>query len=114
MTLSLVGDGGGARREQLGSGFGGAPRERANPHHVGARTLQGKAGRWVLLLGWLTGSKLAQCEESLQHLLYRPDYEYRRKCKDRLAQSDNPIIKALLVAERWQETWEGPEPIVSE
>ena len=67
-----------------------------------------------LLLGWLTGSKLPQCGEAWHHLLYRPDYEYCMARRDRLAKSDNHIIKAVLAADTAQFYWEGPEFFESE
>ena len=33
-------------------------------------------------------------------MLYKPDFEYRKTCRDKLAKSDKPTIKALLDAER--------------
>jgi hypothetical protein len=47
-------------------------------------------------------------------LTYIPDFEYRRKCRNRLLKSDNPIILALLKAERKPFEGEGLEPVVSE
>ena len=84
------------------------------PPSGGGSSVPGQGRPLGLLLGWLTWSKLPQCEESWQHSLYRPDFEYRNTCRDKLAKSDKPTIKALLDAERAQFAWERPEPIVSE
>ena len=58
--------------------------------------------------------KVSSMKGAVAALLYRPGYEYRKTCRDRLAESDNPIIVALLAAERPQFSWEGPELTVSE
>ena len=42
------------------------------------------------------------------------DREYRKKCRDRLLQSENPVIFTLLKVEREPFAWEEFGPVVSD
>lgn len=86
----------------------------SKPPDGGLLPVPGQGGPLGLLLAWLLGCKLSQCKHPWQHLTYIPDFEYRRKCRNRLLKSDNPIILALLKAERKPFEGEGLEPVVSE
>ena len=86
----------------------------SKPPEGGLLTVPGQGRPLSLLFAWLIGCKLSDCKHPWQHLTYIPDFECRKKCKDRLLKSDNPISLALLKAGRKPFEGEGLEPVVSE
>ena len=86
----------------------------SKPPEGGLLTVPGQGRPLSLLFAWLTVCQRSDCKHPCQHLLYKPDFEYRRKCREQLLQSDNPIILTLSKAERDPFAWEEFELVVSE
>ena len=78
----------------------------SKPPKGGLHPVQWQGRPLSLLRAWLTGCNRSYCKDLWQHVLFMSDPAFRKKCRDRLLQSENPVMLTLLRAEIDSFAWE--------